>query len=71
MSKTCTICGRGTTASFSKSHSNIKTKTTAKINLQTKKIGGKKVKICTKCIKNLAHLPKQSFCGGQAKKASK
>jgi len=54
MAKVCEICGRGTTASFTKSHSNTKTKTTNKINLQTKKINGKKVKICTKCIKNLA-----------------
>lgn len=54
MAKVCEICGRGTTASFQKSHSNIKTKTTNKINLQTKKIDGKRVKICTKCIKNLA-----------------
>jgi len=54
MSKVCEICGRGTTASFSKSHSNNKTKTTNKINLQTKKINGKRVRICTNCIKNLA-----------------
>ena len=54
MSKVCEICGRGTRATFSKSHANNKTKTTNKINLQSKKINGKRVKICTKCIKNLA-----------------
>ena len=54
MSRICDICGRGTTASFSKSHANNKTKTTNKINLQTKKVNGKRIKICTKCIKNLS-----------------
>ena len=54
MSRTCDLCGRGTTASFQKSHANNKTKTTNKINLQSKKINGQKVKVCTKCIKTLA-----------------
>ena len=54
MARTCDICGRGTKASFSKSHANNKTKTTNKINLQSKKINGQRVKICTKCIKSLA-----------------
>lgn len=54
MSKTCDLCGRGTTATFSKSHANNRTKTTNKINLQSKKISGKKAKVCTKCIKTLA-----------------
>ncbi|MFC1598584.1 bL28 family ribosomal protein [Patescibacteria group bacterium] len=51
MSRTCEICGRGTVASASRSHSNIQTKTKKYINLQTKKIDGKKTKICTKCMK--------------------
>ena len=54
MARTCDICGRGTIATFSKSHANNKTKTTNKINLQSKKINGQRVKICTKCIKTLA-----------------
>jgi len=54
MSKRCDLCGRGTTATFSKSHANNKTKTTNKINLQSKKIAGKRAKVCTKCIKTLA-----------------
>jgi len=51
MSRTCEICGRGTTTSVSRSHSNIKTKIKKHINIQTKKLDGKKTKICTKCLK--------------------
>jgi len=51
MSRTCQVCGRGTTASQSRSHSNIATKRTQKINVQSKTIDGKAVKVCTKCIK--------------------
>ena len=51
MSRSCEICGRGTMTSASRSHSNIKTKIKKYINIQTKKIDGKKTKICTKCLK--------------------
>lgn len=54
MAKVCSICGRGTTTGYLKSHSQRKTKRTIGINLQTKKINGKSVKICTRCIKQLA-----------------
>ncbi|MDD3498197.1 MAG: 50S ribosomal protein L28 [Candidatus Moranbacteria bacterium] len=51
MSKTCEICGRGTKTGHSRSHSNIATKRKFKINIQTKKLDGKKVKACTRCIR--------------------
>lgn len=51
MSRACNVCGRGTTFGNSRSHSNIATRRKFAINIQTKKIDGKKVKICTKCIK--------------------
>lgn len=51
MSRTCQVCGRGTTSSQSRSHSNIATKRTQKINVQTKNIDGEKIKVCAKCIK--------------------
>jgi len=35
----------------SRSHSNIKTLKRKFINLQTKKIDGKKIRICTSCLK--------------------
>jgi len=54
MSRTCQICGRGTRASQSRSHSNVATKRKQFINIQSKIIDGKKVKICTKCIKTTA-----------------
>lgn len=53
MAKVCEICGRGTNVSASRSHSHIKTLKKQYINLQTKKIDGKKTKICTKCLKTI------------------
>jgi large subunit ribosomal protein L28 len=52
MSRTCEICGRGPKTAASRSHSNIKTLKRKYLNLQTKKINGKKVRICTSCLKN-------------------
>ncbi|OGY41388.1 MAG: 50S ribosomal protein L28 [Candidatus Buchananbacteria bacterium RBG_13_36_9] len=54
MSRTCEICGRGPLKGASRSHSNIKTLKRKYINLQTKKIEGKRIKICTSCLKNRA-----------------
>jgi len=54
MAKVCEVCGRGKTFSQSRSKSNIATKRTHEINLQTKKIDGKRTKICTKCIKTMS-----------------
>ena len=51
MSRTCQVCGRSTTSSQSRSHSNIANKRTQKINVQTKNIDGEKIKVCAKCIK--------------------
>jgi len=54
MSRVCQICGRGPKSAQSRSHSNIASKRTMAINLQTKKIGGQNLKICTKCLKTSA-----------------
>jgi len=51
MSRTCQVCGRGTKSSQSRSHSNIATKRTQKINVQSKNVDGQSVKVCAKCIK--------------------
>jgi ribosomal protein L28 len=51
MAKRCDICGRGSKKDASRSHSNIKTLKRQSINLQTRKMNGKKLKICTSCIK--------------------
>lgn len=53
MAKRCDICGRGSVKDASRSHSNIKTIKRQYINLQAKKIDGKTVKVCTKCIKTM------------------
>ncbi len=53
MSRTCEICGRGTKSGHSRSHSNIATKRKFKVNIQNKKINGKKRKICVKCIRTM------------------
>ncbi len=54
MSRTCQICGRGTKASQTRSHSNIATKRKQYINVQKKTIDGEKIKICAKCNKTMA-----------------
>ncbi len=47
----CEICGRKPKKTLKRSHSNIATIRRQYLNLQTKRIKGKKVKICTKCLK--------------------
>jgi len=54
MAKKCDICGRGSTKGASRSHSNIKTIKRQHINLQSKRVNGKKMKICTACIRTMA-----------------
>ncbi|MDA2922284.1 50S ribosomal protein L28 [Patescibacteria group bacterium AH-259-L07] len=53
MARKCTICGRGPATAISRSHSNVATKRRQYLNLQTKKISGKRVKLCTRCLKTL------------------
>jgi len=56
MAKRCDTCGRGSTKGASRSHSNIKTLKRQHINLQSKKIEGQKLKVCTSCIKTIAKI---------------
>ena len=51
MAQVCEVCKRGTTVGNNVSHSQVKTKRTMQVNLQSKKIDGKKMKICTSCLK--------------------
>jgi ribosomal protein L28 len=51
MAKRCDICSRKSKKSYSRSHSNVATKRRQFLNLQIKTIDGKRVKICTKCLK--------------------
>jgi large subunit ribosomal protein L28 len=54
MSKICDKCNRGPRTMNSRSHSKIATKRKQSINLQSKKVDGKKMTLCTKCIKTMA-----------------
>ena len=54
MARKCSKCGRGPIKGATRSHSNIKTKRRVYVNLQWQKVNGKKMKICTKCLKTLA-----------------
>ncbi|RMD59130.1 50S ribosomal protein L28 [Candidatus Parcubacteria bacterium] len=54
MARKCEKCGRGSTKDASRSHSNIKTIKRQYINLQHKRVDGRKMYICTKCLKTLA-----------------
>ncbi len=53
MAKMCEICERKAVVGNSRSHSNIASKRTMSINLQSKKIDGKKLSICTSCLKTI------------------
>lgn len=53
MAKKCDICGRKTQTSFSRSHSTKATKRKQYLNLHKIKINGKKIKICSKCLKKI------------------
>jgi len=54
MARVCDICGRGTIATATRSHSQIQTKKKSYINLQSKKIDGQRKKVCTSCLKTMA-----------------
>ncbi|MBT5338718.1 50S ribosomal protein L28 [Candidatus Falkowbacteria bacterium] len=60
MSRICEKCGKGPKAAIKRSHSMIKTKTRKYPNLQTKRIDGKKLTLCTKCIKTLVKVQKKT-----------
>ncbi|MFA7286628.1 MAG: L28 family ribosomal protein [Patescibacteria group bacterium] len=51
MAKICDQCGRGSAKANSRSHSNIATIRRQHINLQSRTIDGKQVKICTSCLR--------------------
>ena len=49
----CEICQRGSLKGHFVSHSQIKTIRRQKLNLQNRRVDGKKMTICTSCMKNL------------------
>lgn len=54
MSKVCSVCGRGAQSGHKVSHSNIKTLRKFSVNLQVKKVGGQRKKVCTRCVKTMS-----------------
>jgi ribosomal protein L28 len=56
MARKCDLCGRSSTKDATRSHSNIKTTKRQHINLQNKIIDGKKMKVCTKCLKTMVKM---------------
>ena len=51
-----------------KSHSQVKHKTHQKINVQTKKIDGGKITLCSKCLKTITKMEKEFLAKQTAKK---
>jgi ribosomal protein L28 len=51
MAKICDRCGRGALTANRRSHSNIATKRRQLVNLQTRRLGGQTLKLCTRCIR--------------------
>lgn len=54
MSRVCQLTGRGTQTGNKISHSKRHTRRTFAINLQTKRIGGMKVRLSTRALRTLA-----------------
>jgi large subunit ribosomal protein L28 len=54
MSRTCQLTGRGTQTGNKISHSKRHTRRTFKVNIQTKRISGMKLKLSTKALRTLA-----------------
>ena len=54
MSRTCDLTGRGTKTGNKISHSKRHTRRTFKVNVQTKRLGGLKLKLSTKAMRTLA-----------------
>jgi len=56
MAKVCDLCGRGSTKDAARSHANNKTNKRQNLNLQSKKIDGKRKNVCTKCLKTMSKM---------------
>lgn len=59
MAKKCDLCGRSSTKGATRSHSKRKTIKRQNINLQTRRIEGKKFKVCTSCLRRMAKSAKK------------
>lgn len=57
MSQFCQSCGRGALSINLRSKSENTVKSRQKVNLQSRRVDGAKVKLCTRCLKTMAHKP--------------
>ena len=53
------MCARGTGVMQKHSHSQVKHKTHQKINVQTKRMDGGSVRLCSKCLKTINKIEKE------------
>ena len=58
MSRICAFTGRKTASGNSRSHSNIATRRKFMVNMQTKKIGGVRVRLSTRALRTLTKTSK-------------
>lgn len=56
MSRICEISGKGPKTVNSRSHSNIATKRTQKVNLQTVRINGRRVRVATSTLRTIKRI---------------
>lgn len=57
--RSCDLCARGTGVMQKHSHSQVKHKTHQKINVQTKRMGGGSIRLCSKCLKTISKIEKE------------
>lgn len=69
MARLCDRCGRGSNRANSRSHSNIATKREQFANLQSRKIGGMRMTVCTRCLKSMRKTLTEKVTARAAKKA--
>ncbi|MBI4598718.1 50S ribosomal protein L28 [Candidatus Uhrbacteria bacterium] len=63
MSQFCSACGKGALTINLRSKSMRATKSTQRVNLQRRSIDGKRVKICTRCLKTRSTKPEAVSIG--------
>lgn len=66
--RSCDICARGTQVMQKKSHSQAKHKTHQKINVQTKRIEGGSLLLCSKCLRTVAKIEREFLAKQTPKK---
>ncbi|HPO11472.1 MAG TPA: bL28 family ribosomal protein [bacterium] len=67
--RSCDLCARGTGVMQKHSHSQVKHKTHQKVNVQTKRLDGGSVRLCSKCLKTINKMEKEIVAKQTAKKA--